>query len=51
MLIGEDKFLVVAMVMAIIFIGIAVYLFFLDKKLGKIEKRQQELINDKRDIK
>jgi CcmD family protein len=47
MLIGEDKFLVVALVMAIIFIGIAVYLIVLDRKLGKIEKRQQELLSDR----
>lgn len=47
MLIGEDKFLVVALVMAIIFTGIAVYLIILDRKLGKIEKKQQELISDR----
>lgn len=51
MLIGDDKFLVVAMVMAIIFTGIAVYLFILDKKLSKIEKRQQEILAEKKEMK
>lgn len=51
MLIGEDKFLVVAMVMAVIFTGIAVYLFVLDRKLTRIEKKQQELISSKKDSK
>jgi len=45
MLVGEDKFLVVAFVMAIIFVGLAVYLFVLDKKLGKLEKKQQEMLS------
>lgn len=51
MLIGEDKFLVVAMVMAVIFTGIAIYLFVLDRKLTRIEKKQQELISAKKDSK
>ncbi len=40
---GDDKFLIVAIVMAIIFIGLAVYLVILDIKLSKIERRQREL--------
>ncbi len=42
-MIGDDKFLVVAIVMTIIFVGLGIYLFLLDRKLGKIEKKQQEL--------
>lgn len=50
-MIGDDKFLVVAIVMTIIFVGLGIYLFLLDRKLSKIEKRQQELTsaaNDKK---
>jgi len=50
-MIGEDKFMVVAIVMAIIFTGLAVYLFLLDRKLSKIEKKQKELIDSKHDSK
>lgn len=52
-MIGDDKFLVVAIVMTIIFVGLGVYLFLLDKKLGKIEKKQQEItsaVNEKNRI-
>ncbi len=38
-MIGDDKFFVVALVLAIIFAGLAVYLIILDIKLSKIEKR------------
>mgnify|MGYP000922274396 CR=1 FL=1 len=48
-MIGEDKFLVVALVMAIIFSGLAVYLYLLDRKLSKIEKKQQELLANKQE--
>lgn len=47
---GEDKFLVVVIVMGIIFTGLAVYLFLLDRKLGKIEKKQNELLAKKQEI-
>lgn len=46
-MIGEDKFAVVAIVMAIIFTGLALYLFLLDRKLSRIEKKQKELIENK----
>ncbi len=42
-MIGDDKMFVVIMVMFIIFLGLGVYLFILDRKLSKIEKKQQEL--------
>lgn len=48
-MIGDDKFLVVALVMAIIFSGLAVYLYLLDRKLSKIEKKQQELLANKQE--
>ena len=41
-MIGEDKLIVVIMVMAIIFIGLGIYLFVLDRKLTRIEKKQEE---------
>lgn len=44
MIIGEDKFLVVVMVISVIFIGLAVYLLLLDRKLSRIEKKQAEII-------
>lgn len=42
---GDDKMFVVIMVMFIIFLGLGIYLFILDRKLTKIEKRQQEIRN------
>ncbi|MGE5382745.1 MAG: CcmD family protein [Omnitrophica WOR_2 bacterium] len=50
-MIGEDKFAVVAIVMAIIFCGLAVYLILLDRKLTRIEKKQQELLTNKNEPK
>ena len=50
-MIGEDKFLVVALVMAIIFSGLAVYLYLLDRKLSRIEKKQRELTANKQESK
>ena len=40
---GDDKMFVVIMVMFIIFLGLGIYLFILDRKLTKIEKKQQEI--------
>lgn len=45
-MIGEDKYLVVAMVMAVIFIGFGIYLFLIDRKISRIEKKQNEM-NDR----
>lgn len=45
-MVGEDKYLVVAMVMAIIFIGFGIYLYLIDRKITGIEKKQNE-INDR----
>ena len=42
-MIGDDKMFVVIMVMFIIFLGLGIYLFILDRKLTKIEKKQQEI--------
>lgn len=42
-MIGDDKMFVVIIVMFIIFFGLGVYLYILDRKLTKIEKKQQEL--------
>ncbi|HOI86510.1 MAG TPA: CcmD family protein [Lentimicrobium sp.] len=42
----SDKFFVVAIVMAIIFTGLAVYLFLLDRKLSRIEKKQSEMMEE-----
>lgn len=47
---GEDKFLVVVIVMGIIFTGLAVYLFLLDRKIGRLEKKQDELLSKKQDV-
>jgi len=40
-MIGEDKYLVVAIVMAIIFSGLGVYLYLIDRKLSKIEEQKR----------
>lgn len=45
-MVGEDKYLVVAMVMAVIFIGFGIYLYLIDRKISRIEKKQNEL-NDR----
>ncbi len=42
-MIGDDKFFVVIIVMSIIFAGLGFYLFTIDRKLSKIEKKQKEL--------
>lgn len=44
---GDNKFFVVLIVMAIVFIGLGVYLFMLDRKLTRIEKKQQEISEKK----
>lgn len=49
-MVGEDKFAVVVIVMSIIFVGLAVYLFLLDRKLTKLEKKQQELISGRKEV-
>ena len=41
---GESKYLVVAIVMAIIFTGLAIYLIILDRKLTRMEKKQSDFI-------
>jgi hypothetical protein len=45
-MVGEDKYLVVAMVMAVIFIGFGIYLYLIDRKISRIEKKQDEM-NDR----
>ncbi|MBW6489627.1 MAG: CcmD family protein [Lentimicrobium sp.] len=46
-MIGDDKFFVVLIVMVIIFSGLGVYLFMLDRKLTRIEKKQKEISGQK----
>ena len=41
-MIGDDKYFVVAMVMAIIFTGLGIYLFLIDRKLSRIERKHEE---------
>lgn len=41
-MIGDDKYFVVAMVMAIIFTGLGIYLYLIDRKLSRIEKKNEE---------
>jgi hypothetical protein len=38
---GEGKIMVVAAVMAIIFVGIATYLIYIDKRLSQQEHKQK----------
>lgn len=45
-MIGDDKYMVVAIVMAIIFAGLGVYLLLLDKKLSKMEKKQADFFKE-----
>ncbi|MHC1776151.1 MAG: CcmD family protein [Lentimicrobium sp.] len=42
-MVGEDKYLVVAIVMAIIFSGLGIYLYLLDRKISRIEQKQNEM--------
>lgn len=41
-MIGEDKYLVVAVVMGIIFAGLGVYLLLIDRKITRIERKREE---------
>jgi CcmD family protein len=47
-MIGDDKLFVVILVMFIIFVGLGVYLFTLDRKLTRIEKKQKEISNQQK---
>ena len=38
---GDDKMTVVATVVGVIFTGIVLYLVFIDRKVGRIEKQMQ----------
>lgn len=42
----QGKIYVVAVVLAVIFVGIAAFLFYLDNKLGRLEKKIEELKED-----
>lgn len=44
-MIGDDKLIVVILVMFIIFLGLGVYLYMLDRKLTRIEQKQKEISN------
>lgn len=39
---ADGKIYVVVVVMAIVFLGIAVYLFYIDRKISKLEKTLKE---------
>ncbi len=43
---GEGKILVVALLLVVIFLGIAVFLFYLDKRLSISEKLVKQLKKD-----
>ena len=49
-MIGDDKYFVVAMVMAIIFTGLGIYLYLIDRKLSRIEKKHEEKKQVRMDI-
>ncbi|MBW6497756.1 MAG: hypothetical protein K0B09_05170 [Bacteroidales bacterium] len=47
MIASGDKMIVVVMVLAIILIGIAAFLLYLERRLDKAEKKLRELENQK----
>lgn len=42
----ESKIVIVIVVIAVIFTGMVIWLFKLDRKVSKLEKEQQKNIND-----
>lgn len=38
----DGKIYVVVLIMGIIFLGVAAYLYYLDRKIGRLEKEKQE---------
>lgn len=44
---GSDKFFVVVIVMSIIFAGLGTYLFLIDRKLSRMEKKLKEFRESK----
>ncbi|MFH1160703.1 MAG: CcmD family protein [bacterium] len=38
----NSKLIIVVIVLAVILVGIFVYLFFMDRKIGKLEQENQE---------
>ncbi len=40
---GETKIMLVALLLVIIFLGIATFLFYLEKRINKAEKKLKEL--------
>lgn len=40
--VGDDKILVVAGVLSVIFVGLGVYLFSIDRKITRIEKQRKD---------
>ena len=42
----ESKIFIVIAVIGVIFIGLTIWLFKLDRKITKLEKEQQKNIND-----
>lgn len=39
---NDNKYLIVALVMGIIFVGLGIYLYILDRKISRIEQKQDE---------
>lgn len=39
----ESKILVVALLLVIIFLGLAVFMFFIEKKISRLEKRVSDI--------
>jgi hypothetical protein len=42
----ESKIFIVIAVIAVIFIGLTIWLFKLDRKISRLEKDQQKNVND-----
>lgn len=44
----ESKYIVVIMVMCAVFLGLAIYLFMIDRKTARIEKELKERMKNRR---
>ena len=47
---NENKYLIVALVMGIIFVGLGIYLYILDRKISRIEQKQDEMKNANKNL-
>jgi DNA modification methylase len=48
---NDNKYLIVALVMGIIFAGLGIYLYLLDRKISRIEQKQDEMKNANKNLK